>query len=149
MNITDLKEGGFIPEGIEIVQRAEEFTTDKLERVFFLQRYLHEKYRPIERKSGIYKPDKIDINSPRDQEYLSAMMMRVIRELIESIECLKNKPWRQSHVITDMDHMKEELSDAFHFYIEFLIELGIDANELYELYTKKMRVNQWRIATKY
>ena len=145
MNINELKPG----EGEEVVSRVEAMTEDKLERVFLLQRYLHEKYKPIERGNGIYRPDKVDVNSVRDQEMLSGLMMRVIRELIEAVETFKNKPWRQSQVLTDQDHLKEELADAFHFYIEFLIELGIDADELYELYTKKHRVNQWRQATKY
>lgn len=145
MNITDLKAN----DKLSVLERVEESTTDKLERIFLLQRYLAEKYRPIEKGNGIYIPDKLDINSPRDQEYLSAKMMRVIRELVEAVECLKNKPWRQTQYLVDIDHLKEELADALHFFVEWLIEIGVDANELYGLYTKKMRVNDWRIKTKY
>ena len=145
MNINELKPG----EGEEVVGRVEAMTEDKLERVFLLQRYLHEKYKPIERGNDLYYPEKFNLDRPKDQEKLRVMFMRIIQELVEAAECLKSKAWKQTHVITDQDHFKEELIDALHFYIELCLCVGIEANDLYEIYTKKMRINNWRIGTKY
>ncbi|MCL6542075.1 MAG: dUTP diphosphatase [Roseiflexus sp.] len=132
------------------VDKIEKITgKDKLEDIFELQRKLKEKYDIIEREKGIYVPEKVNIHSCRDQEYLKSLFYRIIAELVEAAETLKNKPWKQSEVMTDVDHLFEELADAFHFYIELCINLGIDADKLYELYFKKQEVNKWRQKTKY
>jgi len=137
MNIIDVKislEGNF----------------DKLEKIFELQGKLKEKYDLIERQKGIYVPDfPVDINICRNQEYFKSLAYRVVSELVEATECFRNKAWKQSEVLTDIDHLKEELADCLHFYIELCINLGITAPELFELYFKKQEVNRWRQATKY
>lgn len=124
-------------------------TGDMLEEIFEAQRMLHKKYTSIERKNGIYIPDKVDVDNCKDQYYLKDLFYRIVSELVEASETLKNKPWKQSQMITDKDHLKEELSDAFHFFIELCIKLDIGAEELYNLYFKKNEVNQWRVKTKY
>ena len=137
MNITDVKE----------ILREE---GDKLEKIFELQGKLKEKYDVIEAGKGLYVPKlPFDINHCLNQEYLKSLFYRVNAELFEASECLKNKPWKQSEVLTDNDHLFEELVDALHFYIELCINVGIDAGKLFELYFKKQEVNKWRVQTKY
>ena len=137
MNITDIK-----------ISLDGEF--DKLEKIFELQGKLKEKYDIIERQKDFFVPDlPLDINTCKNQEYLKSLAYRVVSELIEATECLRNKAWKQSEVLTDLDHLKEELADCLHFYIEFCINLGITADELFELYFKKQEVNRWRQQTKY
>lgn len=138
MNVTDVK--------AEEVKAKE---GDMLAAVFQEQRILMAKYRDIEKNQGLYIPDKLSIDSPKDQEYLRMSFMRIIQELCESAECLRNKPWKQSHVVTDLDHMKEEIADAFHFFAELCIELGMTAEELFTYYMKKNKVNQFRQRSKY
>jgi NTP pyrophosphatase (non-canonical NTP hydrolase) len=137
MNITDIKvnlDGNF----------------DKLEKIFELQCKLKEKYDVIERGKGLYVPElPLDINSCKNQEYLKSIVHRVVAELEEASECLRNKPWKQSEVLTDGDHLKEELSDALHFFVELCINFGISAEELFNLYFRKQEVNKWRQRTKY
>lgn len=137
MNITDVEislEGDF----------------DKLEKIFELQGKLKKKYDVIEAGKGLYVPKlPFDINHCLNQEYLKSLFYRIHAELFEASECLKNKAWKQSEVMTDVDHLCEELSDALHFYVELCLNLGIDANKLFELYFRKQEVNKWRQATKY
>jgi len=138
MNITDIK---------EIMKVDGE---DKLDVIFAVQKKLKEKYDCIERMKGIYVPVlPIDVNICRNQEYLKSLCYRVIAELVEATETLKNKAWKQSEVLTDTDHLEEELADALHFFIELCISLGIDSQKLFELYFKKSEVNKWRQATLY
>lgn len=138
MNITDVK---------EIMKVDGE---DKLDVIFAVQRKLKEKYDCIERMKNIYVPVlPLDVNNCRNQEYLKSLCYRVVAELVEATECLKNKAWKQSEVLTDTDHLEEEIADALHFFIELCINLGIDSQKLFELYFKKSEVNKWRQATQY
>jgi len=138
MNVTDVKE----------IMKVD--GKDKLDVIFAVQKKLKEKYDCIERLKGIYVPVlPIDVNICRNQEYLKSLCYRVIAELVEATECLKNKAWKQSEVLTDRDHLEEELADALHFFIELCISLGIDSQKLFELYFRKSEVNKWRVQTKY
>jgi dimeric dUTPase (all-alpha-NTP-PPase superfamily) len=124
-------------------------TPDMFKAIFQYQDNVRKRFRGVERKQGIHAPDKININSVPDQEHLRITGMRVIQELCEALECLRNKPWKTSHVITDEEHLKEELADALHFFIELCIDVGMSAEDLFTYYAKKNDVNHWRIDTKY
>lgn len=137
MNITDVKEI-FGKEG------------DRLDLIFEAQKRLKQKYDKIEREKGLFVPElPIDINNCLTQEYLKSQAYRIVSELVEATECLKNKAWKQTETFCDVDHFKEELSDALHFFIEFCIVVGISSEELFQLYFKKMTVNEWRVKTNY
>ena len=123
---------------------------DKLDVIFAVQKKLKEKYDCIERQNGNFVPVlSLDINNCRHQEYIRSLIYRVIAELIEAGECLRNKMWKQSEVLTDVDHLEEEMGDVIHFVVELCINLGIDSNKFFEIYFKKSEVNKWRIDTKY
>jgi dimeric dUTPase (all-alpha-NTP-PPase superfamily) len=143
MNVSHIKEQSIK----DILEKAD--TPDMLKAIFQYQGNVKNRFAEVERKQGIHHPDKVNINSVADQDYLRITGMRVIQELCEALECLRNKPWKTSHVITDEEHMKEEMADAFHFFIELCISIGMDAEELFTYYAKKNEVNHWRINTKY
>lgn len=124
-------------------------TPDMLQAIFQYQKNVKDRFRKVERSQGIDAPDVVNIDSVQGQEHLRIMGMRIIQELCEAIECLRNKPWKTSHVVTDEDHMKEELADALHFFIELCIDVGMTAEDLFSYYAKKNKVNHWRIDTKY
>lgn len=138
MNIVDIKEvldtGG----------------KDKLDLIFEMQRKLKEKYDKIEKEKGFFVPElPLNINDCKTQNYLKDLYYRIVTELVESSECLKSKPWKQTEVLTDVDHLHEELGDVVHFFIELCINVGIGPEELFEIYFKKHKVNSWRIQTNY
>ena len=132
------------------IKNVFEIEGDKLDLLFEGQKRLKKRYDPIERKKGIYVPDlPMDINSCRNQYYLKELFYRIVTELVEASECLKSKPWKVSEILVDVDHLKEEISDSFHFFLELCICLGIAPEELFQLYFKKHEVNSWRIKTNY
>jgi len=138
MNIVDIKEvldtGG----------------KDKLDLIFEMQRKLKEKYDKIEKEKGFFVPElPINIDDCLTQEYLKSQAYRIVSELVEATECLKNKAWKQTETFCDVDHFMEEVSDSFHFFIELCIVLGITSENLFQLYFKKMKVNEWRVRTRY
>lgn len=132
-----------------------ESSGDMLKDIFIMQNLLREKYEEIEKKNGIPQGYKnvdgsvININTPINQYIIKDMAYRCITEIVEATECLKNKPWKQTHVLTDKEHMKEEIADALHFFIELCLLLGITAEDLFSYYMKKNGVNGWRIRSKY
>lgn len=137
VNINDVNQ--FEPEIQEEVQG------DRLEAIFRRQRKLMDKYEQIERENGFYVPvGSANLNERKDQHYLKDLAWRITEELGEAMNCLKNKPWKQTHHETDEAHYREELIDGFHFYVELLILSGIDAEKLFMTYFQKSRVNQFR-----
>lgn len=125
-------------------------TGDMLKDIFRLQNALIDKYSVIERSKGIYYPEnRIVIDNCEDQEFIKRLAYRCIAEIFEAMECLRNKAWKQSEVVTDTEHLKEEIADALHFFIELCTHLDMSAEDLYKYYFKKNHVNQWRIGSNY
>jgi hypothetical protein len=124
----------------------EEVTGDKLEVIFKRQRELMEKYEPIEHMNGLLLTADVpvNLNDPKGQARLKDFAWRVTEELGEAMNCLKNKPWKQTHMETDEMHYKEEIADAFHFFVELCILSGFTADSLADLYLRKSQVNQFR-----
>lgn len=122
---------------------------DKLENIFARQRELEDKYESIEAANGHPRPASTSLDDYARQRYLKDAAYRVIEELSEATNTLKNKPWKTTPVLTDQQHFYEEVADAFHFFIRFCIEANLDAEKLYKLYFKKSEVNKFRQGSNY
>lgn len=124
---------------------------DKLEAIFIRQKELMNKYHKIEAKSGLMQTDKVpvDIDSPAGQARLKDFAWRITEEIGEAMNCLKQKPWKQTHMETDVVHYLEEIIDAFHFFIELCILSGLTADDLCIFYFKKSEVNKFRQRSNY
>lgn len=123
---------------------------DKLDQMYEAQRQLIAKYIPIEAKNGrVFPVTPIDVNVPTVQAFIKDEIHRIICELEEAADCLKNKYWKQTHVPTDVTHFHEEIADSFHFFLELCIWLDITPKKLFELYFKKHEVNQFRQRSAY
>ncbi len=137
MNIDDVKES--------------EIKGDKLETIFKRQLELIEKYHVIEKANGLLITEDVpvDLDSAKGQQRLKDFAWRVTEELGEAMNCLKNKPWKQTQMETDKEHFVEEIADAFHFFIELCILIGLDAESLTNIYLKKSEVNKFRQRSQY
>ena len=62
---------------------------------------------------------------------------------------LKNKPWKQSQMMTNEGAYQEEIVKAFILMMGLFLAMGISPENLYFLYFKKNRVNKFRIESKY
>jgi hypothetical protein len=124
---------------------------DKLENIFSRQVDLMAHYHSIEDSNGLllYKEIPVDLHDRLGQARLRELIRRTTDELSEASHTLKNSPWKQSHVLTDVDHFYEEIADAFHFFIEFCIAAGLTAEDLYRIYFKKSEVNLFRQESRY
>ena len=123
---------------------------DRLVEIFKRQTRLEEKYKDIEIKNGaLVLPLPLDVHTFQGQVRIKDLIFRIADELFESSNCLRNKAWKTTHVATDEAHFREELIDGFHFYVQLFIELGMSAEDVYQLYCKKNKVNQFRQGSNY
>lgn len=138
MNVNDFQSQ--IPEG-----------QDMLKVIFDRQTELMAKYHSIEEKNlnHFIPQGALDLHDPQHQQRLKDFAWRITEEIGEAMNCLKNKPWKQTHMMTDEVHYREELVDAVHFMVELLIHSGFDARSLTEMYLNKNAVNQFRIRSEY
>lgn len=67
-----------------------------------------------------------------------------VEELYEAINHLKGKPWKRSFNAPDREALLEEIADAWHFFIELHIILGISPSDIFMAYFKKTLVNKQR-----
>jgi len=63
--------------------------------------------------------------------------------------CLKNKPWKQTQMLTDRNKFRNYLKKAYHTLIVTLYNSNLNNEDIYKLYFRKMSVNQFRIRSKY
>jgi hypothetical protein len=129
---------------------------DLLQLIFDKQFELMKKYHDIESNNlGFEFPAVktmgigLDINSTRVQYRIKDMMWRVTEELGEAANTLKNKPWKNTHMLTDEVHYLEEIIDAVHFFVELLIMSGFTPESLAIMYLNKNAVNHFRQRSNY
>lgn len=74
----------------------------------------------------------------------------LVRELSEAMAHLDgSKSWKDNPRTTNVPEFHEEIADAFHFFLEFCILSGIDAESLFREYFAKSLVNFKRIEEDY
>lgn len=63
---------------------------------------------------------------------------------------LKNKPWKQTHMVTDIQAFNDCLMPTWLGYFRVLShKYGLSANDIFTLYFKKSEVNKFRIRSGY
>jgi hypothetical protein len=120
---------------------------DWLATIFKGQEILMEKYQEIERRNGAIVVEKEmhgELDDRKVQMRIKDLAYRIVEEISEATNCLRQKPWSESFTATDRDHFFEELSDALHFFVELCITAGLSADDLFTLYWKKHEVNKFR-----
>lgn len=127
-----------------------------LSAMFERQHQLMENYHEIERNNfAIVVPldngpgGLGDIDHRMVQMRLKDLGYRVVEELSEATNCLKNKPWKKDFVLTDQAHFYEEVADALHFFLEFCITAGMTPEDLARVYFAKSEVNKFRQRSNY
>lgn len=93
----------------------------------------------------------LDISEKESQQHVRDTMLKGVEEMFEALQHLKNwKPHRTTE-IADFDHVAflEEYVDAFNYFLSVLVMLGIDAEELFEAYTRKDNIIHDRLKKDY
>lgn len=72
-----------------------------------------------------------------------------VQQLGLAMNCLKNKPWKETHVLTDVEKFRKHIIFAFHEFCTYWVRCGSNNEEIYNYYFRKNKVNEFRIASKY
>ncbi len=98
-------------------------------------------------------PMHTDVYAFRDplRQYgnLAVAVGSFIESLAKTCNCLKNKPWKQTQMKTDVDYFYSKLAATWISFIQICITAGITEDDLYNLYFRKNAVNQFRQRSKY
>jgi NTP pyrophosphatase (non-canonical NTP hydrolase) len=92
----------------------------------------------------------IDLTSKHGQRQIKEIVWNLVEELAEASFTLKNRMHRiTDHQDLDFEHYKEELGDAFAFFMEICIMSGISAEELHKEYVRKNGIVKQRFHSGY
>ncbi|MEM0367355.1 MAG: dUTPase [Candidatus Nitrosocaldus sp.] len=106
--------------------------TDTLETIFKMQR----EYMKMIKDDGRMGKGK--------EERISQLCTAIIHEACE-LQDLTNWKWWKGRLDTfDEERAREELIDIWHFVIQATIELGMDARDVLNAYTRKNLINRER-----
>lgn len=84
-----------------------------------------------------------------DVDQIRIHSWKVIHELGQGMNCLKNKPWKQSHMLTDVPKFRSYMVRAFYAFLRLCAVSGMSDKDVYGMYTRKNQVNQFRQRSKY
>ena len=80
---------------------------------------------------------------------MSFYVGRIVEAMGSTCNSLKNKPWKVSHLLTDVDLFKSGVKKVWYRFIEMCLMGGISSERLIELYFAKNQVNQFRQRSNY
>jgi NTP pyrophosphatase (non-canonical NTP hydrolase) len=102
-------------------------------------------------KAGDKLPEwPIDLTSKYGQRLIKELIWAMVEEMAEASFILKNRSHRfTDHTDVDFAHFKEELADAFSYFIEICVYAGIDHDELFKEYCRKNYVVKKRVQDGY
>lgn len=73
----------------------------------------------------------------------------LVREIGMCCNCLKNKPWKQTSMLTDVNAFNQRLYNVWVCYIKLLAVSGLDVDDIVNIYLKKSQVNKFRQRSNY
>lgn len=79
----------------------------------------------------------------------SLHVMSFIKSLGMTCHTLKNKPWKQTQILTDVDEFSRRFLLVIKQFIDICIAFGLNSDSLFDLYFRKNQVNQFRQRSKY
>lgn len=88
-------------------------------------------------------PERHNIND------IGSAILNFIRELGMVCHLLKNKPWKQSQMITDIEEYRVRFQRMFISFVDICIAMDISAEEMFDLYFRKSEVNKFRQRSNY
>lgn len=141
------------PEVIEQEPQPEKVAVTDLLVNMFIQQLAHRKeYEKIYQAKGLdVLPQNQwgNLNNPLVQSEIRMTSAFLIEEIMEAINLLKNKPWRQDARPTDPDEFYNELADAWHFWLELMILAGMTPDKIQQHYFGMAEKNIERRASGY
>lgn len=70
--------------------------------------------------------------------------MEFVTKLGMTCHVLKNKPWKTTHMLTDIKLFKQRYFEAFRALCKLALIIGMDADDFCDMYFRKAEVNKFR-----
>lgn len=86
---------------------------------------------------------------PSEEITLQLLTAQLVLELGMMCNCLKNKPWKQSMMVTDEAAFYTRLQNVWGVYMAILVNSGLDQDGICDTYLRKSQVNQFRQRSNY
>lgn len=113
-------------------------SSDRLEEMLKLQEMLQRRHLFGVRPAALEGEERA--------EYLRAMVLATTDELHEALREVAWKPWSKRPVgEMNRENFRNELVDAFHFFMNLMLVANISAEEFFTAYLRKNNVNHGRI----
>jgi len=77
-------------------------------------------------------------------EHLYQQAFKIAMYLGLACNCLKNKPWKTTHQLTDIPQFRMHLMGAWHNFFHLLGMADFTPKMVFDYYTRKAQVNQFR-----
>lgn len=117
---------------------------------YYTDNPLHPYFLPFESEDDVLR------YIPGGREYQREYVLNMRKSLWDityalniARNCLKNKPWKQSGVMTNETLYQSLLVEAFVYMMGYYARLGINSEQLFYLYFKKNQINKFRIQSLY
>lgn len=79
-------------------------------------------------------------NIVANQEFINTMTLALVDELFEALRETPWKPWKKQQTFSQ-DNFKKELIDAWHFLINLSLASGMSAEDVFQRFTEKNKIN--------
>lgn len=93
-------------------------------------------------------PFQVNAMNPRE-DILPRLVTQLVMEMGMMCNCLKNKPWKQSMMVTDKASFYTRLRNVWRVYGAILLNAGMDSDSICDTYLRKSQVNQFRQRSNY
>lgn len=113
---------------------------DRLASIFEMQYALQERLGNF----PIWIRDKQGLVEDKSQPFITVQTLALIDEAMEALRETPWKPWKKKQELMK-EKFKEELVDAWHFLINLTLASEMTADEFYERFKMKNRINNERI----
>jgi hypothetical protein len=87
-----------------------------------------------------YTSDPVVAGTPRANQ-IRAMFKHVAMECEEALELIPDKCWPIPDLTTDIGKLRVELIDAMHFVLSAAMSLNMSAQDFFEVYDRKRKIN--------
>lgn len=110
---------------------------DKLKSIFEKQT----RFMEMLRENDMIPEWPLDLTTKPGQRLVRETMHAMQEEMFEAAHTLKNRTHRMTDVnVYDRDHYMEELGDTLAYFVEVCVLSGINADDLYEEYSRKNQI---------
>ena len=122
----------FEPERIlEYVSKVYEKSTDKSDTL-----------------EALYSISKAVYDNQHFHAQFNTLVMEYVKNMGMTCNCLKNKPWKQSNMVTDKEAFYKNLSKTWLTYLSIMFSV-MNVDEVTNVYLKKSQVNKFRQRSNY